>query len=75
MGAENLPSNVISFSLSLSVFLRVLKAERDRENEADSFRESERTAEERGDPKELLRRKDDREEKEEEALFDFYSFF
>jgi hypothetical protein len=41
--------------------------ERERENEARSFRERKRTAEERGDPKELLRRKDDREEKEEEG--------
>ena len=41
--------------------------ERERENKAHSFRERKRTAEERGDPKELLRRKDDRE-KEEGAL-------
>jgi hypothetical protein len=31
VGAENLPLNVISFSLSLSVFLRVVKAEREKE--------------------------------------------
>ena len=66
MGAENLPLNVISFSLSLCVALSK-SGERERENEARSFRERKRTAEERGDPKELLRRKDDRE-KEEGAL-------
>ena len=64
LGAENLPSNVISFSLSLCVFALSKSGERERENEARSFRERKRAEEMIGDPKELLRRKDDREKEE-----------
>ena len=64
---------MISFSLSLCVAL-IKSGERERENKAHSFRERKRAEEMRGDPKELLRRKDDREEKEEGALI-FTHFF
>jgi len=65
LGAENLPLNVISFSLSLSLCVALSKSgERERENEARSFRERKRAEEMIGDPKELLRRKDDREKEE-----------
>ena len=64
---------MISFSLSLCVAL-IKSGERERENKAHSFRERKRAEEMIGDPKELLRRKDDREEKEEGALI-FTHFF
>jgi len=74
LGAENLPSNVISFSLSLSAFLRVLKAEREKER-------TRRVPFARGS--ELQRREATRRnycdvktiERKKKALFDFYSFF
>ena len=59
LGAENLPSNVISFSFSLS--LLPYYERRERERKAPSFRER-KHAEERGDMKE--RCKDDREKEE-----------
>jgi hypothetical protein len=70
LGAENLPLNVISFSLSLCV-ARIKSGERERENNAHSFRERKR-AEER----EATRRNDVRTiERKKKRLFDFTHFF
>jgi hypothetical protein len=73
VGAENLPLNVISFSLSLSVFLRVVKAEREKERTRlvpfarGSARRREATRRNYCDVKTIERKKKRR--------FDFYSFF
>lgn len=76
MGAENLPLNVISFSLSLSVFLRVVKAEREKERtrlvpfaRGSELQRREATRRNYCDVKTIERRK------KKKALFDFYSFF
>jgi len=74
LGAENLPLNVISFSLSLSA-LRLVKAEREKERtrrvpfaRGSELQRREATRRNYCDVKTIERRK-------KKALFDFYSFF
>jgi len=73
LGAENLPLNVISFSLSLSA-LRLVKAEREKERtrlvpfaRGSELQRREATRRNYYDLKTFERKK--------KALFDFYSFF